>query len=80
MKNLLTPSEVDAILRYRAGRSKHLAKVGTIPCVCLPDGEIRFLESDIRGILSHANGDEDIDGRDRFAGERGTCTQMKRDM
>lgn len=52
MKTLLTPSEVDGILRYRSGHAKRLARQGRIPCVCLPDGEIRFDEAEVEGMLA----------------------------
>lgn len=51
MDELLTPSEVDAVLRYRSGRAKRLARMGKIPFVRLPDGEIRFKQQDIERIV-----------------------------
>lgn len=48
---LLKPSEVDLLLRYPPGRSRRLAKAGLIPHVCLPDGEIRFHEAEIRHLI-----------------------------
>jgi hypothetical protein len=51
MKKLLTPSEVDGILRYRPGRTKRLAAAGRIPCIRLPDGEIRIDEADLETLL-----------------------------
>lgn len=39
---LLKPSELDSRLRYPSGRSLRLARKGLIPCMLLPDGEIRF--------------------------------------
>ncbi len=42
MKALLTPRDVDAILRYPNGRAARLARAGLIPSIRLPDGEIRF--------------------------------------
>lgn len=42
MQTLLTPREVDQLLRYPHGRSTKLAKAGSLPAVFLPDGEIRF--------------------------------------
>lgn len=48
---LLKPREVDLLFRYPAGRSLRLAKAGRIPCVQLPDGEVRFDERDISRIL-----------------------------
>jgi len=51
--DLLKPREVDLMLRYPAGRSARLAKRGLLPCVRLPDGEIRFREKDLQRILNH---------------------------
>ncbi|MCK6465809.1 MAG: hypothetical protein L6Q93_13355 [Phycisphaerae bacterium] len=39
---LLKPTELDSRLRFPRGRSARLARRGLIPCVRLPDGEIRF--------------------------------------
>jgi hypothetical protein len=39
---LLTSWHIDRLLRYPHGRSVRLARRGLIPCVKLPDGEIRF--------------------------------------
>ena len=39
---LLRPREVDAILRYPAGRTLRLARKGLIACIVLPDGEVRI--------------------------------------
>jgi len=49
--NLLKPREVDLLFRYPAGRALRLAKSGYIPCIFLPDGEVRFDERDINKIL-----------------------------
>jgi len=49
--HLLKPREVDLMLRYPAGRTLRLAKAGLLPCVQLPDGEIRFDESQIEELL-----------------------------
>lgn len=56
MKNLLTPSEVDALLRYRPGRAIRLARAGVLPHIQLPDGEIRFDEADIERIMAGQGG------------------------
>jgi len=48
---LLKPREVDLLFRYPAGRSTRLARAGRIPYVLLPDGQIRFNESEIKQIL-----------------------------
>jgi excisionase family DNA binding protein len=50
-RNLLTPREVDVLLRYPRGRTLRLAKAGRIPCVRLPDGEIRIDEADLEALL-----------------------------
>lgn len=42
MVTLLTPREVDQLLRYPRGRSVKLAKAGNLPAVFLPNDEIRF--------------------------------------
>jgi hypothetical protein len=38
----LTPSELDAILRWKRGTAERLARAGQFPHVLLPDGSIRF--------------------------------------
>jgi predicted site-specific integrase-resolvase len=49
--NLLKPAEVDLLFRYPTGRASRLAKAGKLPYVLLPDGEIRFIESEIEALL-----------------------------
>ena len=49
---LLRPLDVDVLLRYSYGRSKRLARRGLLPFLTLPDGEIRFRQSDINGIIA----------------------------
>lgn len=53
---LIRPSDLDARLRYPAGRSLRLARKGLIPHFLLPDGEIRF-DPDLikRWLQSRAN-------------------------
>jgi len=51
-QNLLTPAEVDAILRYPFGKSKRLARKGRLPHILLPDGSIRFARRDIEAFLN----------------------------
>ncbi len=48
---LLTAREVDQVLRYPRGRSAKLARDGMIRCVRLPDGEVRFLKSEIKRLI-----------------------------
>ena len=48
---LITPRELDRLLRYPTGRSLRLAKKGKLPFVELPDGDIRFVESQVLSIL-----------------------------
>jgi predicted site-specific integrase-resolvase len=45
---LLTDGEAAGRLRMLPIRLVRLAKAGRVPCVVLPDGEIRFSESDLR--------------------------------
>ncbi len=40
-ERLIRPQELDRLLVYPRGRSARLARKGLIPCVVLPDGEIR---------------------------------------
>ena len=65
MNVLLTPREVDQLLRYPRGRAVKLAKTGKLPAVFLPDGEIRFNPHDIQTLVQpqrpeaeHGEGDE----------------------
>jgi hypothetical protein len=53
---LLTPREVDRLLRYPQGRAVRLAKARRIPSVSLPDGEIRFRESEILALIQSESG------------------------
>ena len=57
-EELLKPREVDLLLRYPAGRAARLAKKGLLPHVCLPDGELRFRESDLMQILHPSIGEQ----------------------
>jgi len=50
-QRLLKPGEVDLLMRYPRGRCARLAREGRLPHIKLPDGEIRFLESDVQKIL-----------------------------
>jgi len=60
-QTLLMPRELDRILRYPRGRSLRLAKLGKIPCVRLPDGEVRFRPADLEFLLSStAKGSEAV--------------------
>lgn len=52
MKTLLTPRDVDRILRYPEGRSARLARQNRISHICLPDGEIRFDSEEIERLLT----------------------------
>ena len=44
---LLHDFEAAKFLRIGANKLVRLAKQGKAPCVLLPDGEVRFIESDI---------------------------------
>jgi predicted site-specific integrase-resolvase len=59
MRTLLTPRDVDGLFRYPAGRAARLAKAGRIPCIRLPDGEIRFDASEIEKMLALPKPDVD---------------------
>lgn len=49
---ILTPDEVDRLLRYPRGRAARLARAGLLPCIILPDGEVRFERQAIADALS----------------------------
>ena len=51
---LLIPREVDRLFRWPPGRAKKLAKLGKIPSIVLPDGEIRFDEAEIESLQQPA--------------------------
>ena len=51
-EQLTTPAELDRILRYPHGRSRRFAKSGRLPCVKLPDDEIRFTREMVNAILA----------------------------
>lgn len=52
MPLLLTPLEVDDVLRLKPGHSERLAKRDLLPHVTLPDGTIRFRRSDIESLIA----------------------------
>ncbi len=52
MEQFLLPEEIDKILRWRPGKAERLARRGVLPCVRLPNGEIRFIWSDIEKALT----------------------------
>jgi hypothetical protein len=52
---LLTPREVDRLLRYPSGRAARLARAERIPFIRLPDGGIRFDQAEIERLLVSAN-------------------------
>jgi hypothetical protein len=49
---LLTPFEVDRLLRYAFGRSEQLARDGVLPHVELPCGSIRFRAEEINRFIA----------------------------
>ena len=51
---LLTPYEVDRLLRYPRGRAVRLARAGRILFLRLPDGEIRFEQGEIEKLIAPA--------------------------
>jgi hypothetical protein len=50
--HLLTPEELDSLLRYPRGRAIKLAKTGLLPAIFLPDGEVRFDRGTIAEVLA----------------------------
>jgi hypothetical protein len=48
---LLTPIELDGLLRYPRGRSQRLARRQLLPHITLPDGAIRFRPADVEKLL-----------------------------
>lgn len=48
---LLTARELERILRYSPGHATRLAKAGKLPYLILPDGEVRFDETEIERLL-----------------------------
>ena len=52
MRAILTPRDVDRIFKYPSGRAARLARAGLIPCIRLPDGEIRFDSEVIERLVS----------------------------
>jgi predicted site-specific integrase-resolvase len=48
---LLEPFEVGLLLRIESRRLLRLAKLGQIPHIVLPDGEIRFEKSEIEILI-----------------------------
>ena len=55
-ERLLTPDEVDKLLRYPRGRSARLARAGRLPSIALPDGELRFDPEAIERMIATAQG------------------------
>lgn len=47
----MTPRETDQLLRYPRGRSVRLARENKLPAIVLPDGEVRFDQATIDGLL-----------------------------
>lgn len=42
MTELLTPFDVDCLLRLPRGRAERFARSGKLPCIVLPGGDVRF--------------------------------------
>lgn len=42
MTELLTPAEVDEVLRLNPGQAQRMAKRGQLPAIVLPGGLVRF--------------------------------------
>jgi len=54
MQTLLTAKDIDDLFRYPSGRTARLARAGRIPFITLPDGEIRFDQTEIEKLLTAA--------------------------
>ena len=54
---LLRPPEVDVLLRYPTGRTLRLARRGIIPCIVLPDGEVRIRKATVDAMVNVGPGD-----------------------
>ena len=50
--HILTPEEVDSLLRYPRGRAARLARAGKLPVIILRDGELRFSRDSILDALA----------------------------
>jgi len=48
---LLTPDELDDLLRYPNGKSQRLARRNLLPHVTLPDGSVRFRPAEIENLI-----------------------------
>jgi predicted site-specific integrase-resolvase len=59
MGSLLTPRELDRLLRYPRGRSMKLARAGKLPHIVLPDGEVRFDEDEITALLKQPKSEQE---------------------
>jgi hypothetical protein len=50
---ILTPEELDRLLRYPRGRAIKLARANLLPAIFLPDGEVRFERQAIADALAN---------------------------
>ena len=48
---LLTPRDVDRLLRWPRGRALKAARQGTLPAIVLPDGDVRFDRDELLRVL-----------------------------
>ena len=53
---LLTPRDVDRLLRWPHGRALKAARQGTLPAITLPDGEVRFDMDELLRVLKSDQG------------------------
>lgn len=53
MEFLLYPDDIDARLNWAAGTAQRLAKRGRLPHVLLPNGEVRFIWTEIVSLIRH---------------------------
>lgn len=53
-KQILSDEEAADLLKMAPSRLKRLARAGKVPCIALPDGEVRFDQADLlRWVESH---------------------------
>jgi hypothetical protein len=57
---LLTPEELDRLLRYPRGKSQRLARRDLLPHVTLPDGSIRFRKKEIEKLVGEIIADSTL--------------------
>jgi excisionase family DNA binding protein len=62
LEPLLTPREVDQLVRWPRGRALRLARSGELPAVYLPGNVIRFRRQDIERLFTPRPANDDGKG------------------